>query len=182
MSESRELRGGYVGRRDAAPFLLEPTVMKLPICSLLLVAALGGTTACDSLGGSCTLIGCIDSFSIELTRATGPFAPGSYDITVDASGSPVTFACTVGEQLQLSRCERPENAPPELSVQPVLGASAVESFFVQVQGTPTEVVLEIDIDGVPALERTFSPSYVTSRPNGPDCGPVCRSADEAIEL
>ncbi|MFO0744325.1 MAG: hypothetical protein U1F43_01455 [Myxococcota bacterium] len=153
--------------------------MKLITASLLLLFALD-TTACELVGGSCTDIGCVNSLSLTVTHGDGAWAAGSYAITVDVAGTPVTFQCAVagGE----SRCDPPASAPPGLSVEPVLASGAVEAFAVKVESAPRRVQLEVAPDGAAALTKTVSPTYTHSRPNGPDCGPVCSAGSEAVEL
>ena len=47
-------------------------------------------------------------------------------------------------------------------------------LFVSVAGTPQVPRVSVASAGAPVADRTFTPQYTVSRPNGPDCEPECR--------
>ncbi|MFO0749355.1 MAG: hypothetical protein U1F43_27365 [Myxococcota bacterium] len=156
--------------------------MKLAIPLLLVTFAIPAA-GCEGLfGGSCTAADCIDSLSVTLTDPDGAWPIGSYAITVDVTGSPVTFACSVAEPINESGCDRPADAPATLSVEPAFQDGKVVSFVVQSEAAPTKVPLEVARDGTPVLARTLSPHYSHGFPNGTNCPPGCRIGDGEVEL
>ncbi|WP_437925236.1 hypothetical protein WMF37_40215 [Sorangium sp. So ce291] len=57
--------------------------------------------------------------------------------------------------------------------------------FVQgitVHGTPARVDVVVRRDGAAVGERSFTPEYQTSTPNGEGCGPACRGDAQEWEL
>lgn len=47
---------------------------------------------------------------------------------------------------------------------------------IHIDGAPTRVVARVIYNNKLLVTRTIRPAYRESRPNGPQCGPVCRSA------
>lgn len=47
---------------------------------------------------------------------------------------------------------------------------------IKLEGEPKRVIIRITHEGKPVVTKTFYPEYQMSQPNGPSCGPVCKSA------
>jgi hypothetical protein len=119
----------------------------------LATLALAGCTAQERM---CTLIGCVDGLTVHFTGAQ----PASYTLEARAAGhEPVTVSCSSDQATTQCRLD--------------------ETFLADF--TPEEVTLHITWDGG-EVERTVRPVYTESRPNGPDCPPVCRQGQVAIDL
>ena len=53
---------------------------------------------------------------------------------------------------------------------------------IQISGTPTKIQLTIEHAETVLHSSEFAPTYVTTRPNGPECEPECRSASTELAL
>ncbi len=124
----------------------------------------------------CTEIGCMDGLTLRVDP-NHDWKSGNYDLYFKLGGRGVicrgrlplkpceegpTFQCgsdiTVGE----SGCALPQNAHAIADI--------------HIDGNPSNVSLEIVHNGRTIITRRLVPDYQLSRPNGPGCGPVCRSA------
>jgi hypothetical protein len=47
---------------------------------------------------------------------------------------------------------------------------------------PKKLHLRIEHDGLALVDQDLTAEYTVSQPNGPDCGPVCCSASDAVVL
>lgn len=130
---------------------------------------------------ACTEIGCVNGLTISMGQMTWP--KGHYTIQFLINNkSPVeckgvlplkpcaegpSFHCNVtGVTIGESGCALPEKAHglSDIRIAAVVG----------------KVVMTITKDMKPFMIRTFKPEYVTSRPNGPQCEPVCTSATVSL--
>lgn len=126
------------------------------IAFLLPALAALALAGCAPREVQCTLIGCVDGLSVSFTGAQ----PASYTLEARAAGhEPVIVDCSSDQAT--FQC-RPDG-----------------TFLADF--TPEEVTLHITWDGG-EVERTVRPVYTESRPNGPDCPPVCRSGQVTIDL
>lgn len=158
----------------------------------LLVAVM--TAGCPVESQSCTEIGCGDGISIELRPAEGTLDDGSYALDIVAGEQ--THACSfvvpddlpVRGNLHEVQCMprlnvylQPESICSEQrsgdaiseSCRPVPGRFMLQA---QIEGTPRTLDLRLSRDGTALLEQQLTPSYETTRPNGPDCEPACEQA------
>ena len=103
-----------------------------------------------------------------------------YRFEVTADG--VTGACA--DRLPLD-CQRPPQCEGERRwtlgqsgclLEPGLHNFSGVSFS---DSRPARVDLSVTLDGVPIGAGSFMPTYVVSRPNGPDCDTECRTAPQA---
>jgi hypothetical protein len=149
---------------------------------------------------SCTAIGCGDALTLEMRPAGGGFPDGAYTLTLETRaglrtcrfvmpdsvpqlGALGSVDCDPGASAwveQATDCTetRSGNATSE-SCRPVPGRFALHA---QLQDTPDVVSVRVERDGLALLDSTLTPTYETSQPNGPDCGPVCHQATEMLEL
>lgn len=157
-----------------------------------------GAAGCFSK--ACTLVGCADQFSVELARADGTFPAGAHQVEVVADGVPVTCTFTFPlAVLPSGGTASPTCAPglnvtvfPTTSCTEVRNGSSVSlrcdpidgqwTEHIDVMGTPSEVQIRQTLDDQLLLDRTAMPVYQATRPNGPDCEPVCRQASETWPL
>jgi hypothetical protein len=103
---------------------------------------------------ACTMIGCEDGWSVELSGAAA--LPATYTIRVIVDGTVVASrACSpaqpCGDRVFLA------------------GVTADQA--------------ELEITGGPApLRWTVTPQYNTLQPNGPGCPPICRQARVVVRM
>lgn len=122
--------------------------------------------ACE-IGKDCTLIGCLNQLTIEVT--------GAGDV-IGLSGS-----VTVGGRTFVVDCDDP--AATEVTCD----GSAIIVQLADGEGGG-EVGWSLSADGADtggqgyAGEGTFTPTWTTSEPNGPDCGPTCTSGVGEVAL
>jgi hypothetical protein len=148
---------------------------------------------------SCTEMGCSDGAWVTLAPE-GALATGAYEMTI-----------VTPEQTHVCDFKIPEDLPPRGSItsitcQPTLdlglqqkaectetrtGDSVSQSctpipdrytLTLNLPGTPQSVSIEVLRDGAELLDVTRSLSYVSARPNGPGCEPVCRQANIDLTL
>ncbi|HEU4410783.1 MAG TPA: hypothetical protein VFS43_36360 [Polyangiaceae bacterium] len=168
-----------------AAFAWPRRVLALTLASLLaLPACLVVTDDDDDDGRACTEKGCADGFVLTLAHAGG-WPAGAYRFEVVADGKTITCSAS----LPLPPCgQGPASAcdAPELT----LGLSgcalpAAEHGFSELYWTtttPASVSVEVTRDGAPLAQTQLTPTYVTSQPNGPDCGPSCRNASASMAV
>ena len=132
----------------------------------------------------CTEIGCADGLTITMAKGS-PWEPGAYTFAFELDGAPVT--CTGA--LPLKACE----SGPSLTCDPSGRVQIAESGCalppeqhgfsdIRVPTAVTTLKLSIARDGQPPRSFEFAPKFVETRPNGPDCEPVCRQAAERVDL
>ena len=132
--------------------------------------------SCRSLGQSdtCTLVACEDGVNVSF-RFTGR---GTYVFDVLIDGAPTKCRATIplAPNDRGSGCDRGEvflqrsgSALPEAqqSLEGIKMPAARDAKTVTIKGTR---------DAVSLGDKTFTPAYTTSRPNGPDCEPECKLA------
>ena len=154
-------------------------------------AALAGCFASKT----CTLRGCQDQFHATVASTDGSIPSGMHVVDVTADG--VTISCTFQVPLvqqpgggtvapqcpqglnvfigQASTCTETDTASSKsLTCVPIAG-----HFFedITVTGKPTQLHVRLTVNGVAVLDRSETPGYTQSQPNGPTCNPVCQQAD-----
>ena len=132
----------------------------------------------------CTQIGCVNGLRLTLVKAT-PWTAGEYVFTVDLDGASVTCKGA----LPLKACDQGSALTCDVEDKVMIGESGcalpVEQHGfsdIQIFGTPARVNLTIARDGQPLHSGELTPTYVSSRPNGPDCEPECHGAGTEIAL
>jgi hypothetical protein len=152
---------------------------------------------------SCTEIGCRDSASLSLQTADNHWTSGDYELTIVAGDTSTTCTFRLPEDLPPMGSPKPLNCDPSIgsdvsvlsqvytctetrtkdavsqSCTPVADEYTLE---VMLPGTPSDVVLRLDRDGTTLVDQTQALTYKESRPNGPDCGPVCQQASVVVAV
>ncbi|WP_437753566.1 hypothetical protein [Sorangium sp. So ce1389] len=149
---------------------------------------------------NCTEVGCDDSFSIITTTADKSWAEGEYALELSVDGDEVSCSYTWtntpqagggGMFVQCSpsiivsintfmQCtETSDGDSVSQSCTPIPGKLAQG---IKIQGTPARVDVVVRRDGAVVGERSFTPEYQTSYPNGEACGPECRGDAQDWEL
>jgi hypothetical protein len=145
--------------------------------ALLAVLSLAGTVVhgCSSQK-ACTLIGCASSFEVGFTGATG--IPGVYRVEVVADGATssceITLPFTCDTQPACSSSDLPWRLTRSGCA---LGADreTIDGFIFFSQ-PPMSLTFDVRRDGRAVGGGSITPVYTESRPNGPECDPVCRTA------
>lgn len=130
--------------------------------------------ACDSSGGACTLIGCaIDGLTATLVGSDGGAAPaGLYTVTAVAGQDTRSCVVAVPDDGAASACR--------LFVVPGSDGPLGAHWF---GFAPATVTVTVTRDGTTVGELVdFAPQYATNRPNGADCGPVCRVGPAIVTI
>ena len=152
----------------------------LPILAFL--AGCGGAGGASSTGPeACTEIGCASGVTLDFSAPLR--ATGKYTVRVDADGQQTTCEAT----LPFAGCasEPACSSPDVLLGQSGCALPASEHSLTGLQlptKTPSKVTVTIERDGQPVATQTFDLTYTTSRPNGPDCEPVCKQASGTIAV
>jgi hypothetical protein len=131
--------------------------------------------ACSSK--ECTLIGCADSLQVWFTGATDK--PGLYQIEVVADGVPASCQLALPHTCgtQPSCAGGPPNWRLSISA---CGPGQPQSIdgFIFYKDAPASFHFVVRRDDVVVGGGSAQPIYTESRPNGPDCDPVCRQAPD----
>jgi hypothetical protein len=171
--------------------------MRAAVLALASLSLLGSCGNGASPGQGCTLVGCADQFVVTIQAANGAPPPGAYTLSVTADGATTTCSFTLSGSATIPSCP----APLSVSVtQPFSCDTSTDGGVssavcrpipgrldqtVALMGTPSAVHVVETIDGAPAqtlVDQSFAPDYREVRPNGPACGPVCRSASAAVTI
>jgi hypothetical protein len=159
------------------------------LTALLAAGACSGTTPGNG-GSICTLIGCTDELTATLHDATGGLPSGKQVLTVMENGMTLTCSFTLPRPAQGGGITCPQG----LTVTVVQAQTCVTSGdgtyqtqvctpvagkfneVVAIVGSPTTLHVTQTVDGASYLDQTTTPTYTTTRPNGPNCEPVCSQA------
>jgi hypothetical protein len=140
------------------------------------------SSGCDRLVKTCTLIGCSSGFAVNFQYTDGVWRPGRYQVDVTSDG--VSGSCEV--TLPLAPCETPSSTcTGQRSWSLGESGCALPTSQHSLSGisfsgtTPAKVDVTVSRDGRQLASQSFTPSYTTSQPNGPDCEPTCRTAATA---
>ena len=159
------------------------------LAALVLILSLGACSKeqggpVDPGGKMCTQIGCVDGLRLGLEKA-GAWAAGAYTFAFVLDGAAVT--CT--GSLPLKACDAGPSLTCDVADRVMIGESGCALppdqhgwSDIQFAADPKEIKLTISRDGQALQTAELRPEYVESRPNGPDCGPVCRSASATLML
>lgn len=126
---------------------------------------------------ACTEIGCTDgvTFTVDPAREWGQ---GVYRFSfifdnriVDCRGRLPLKPCEEGPSIT---CDAPGVTITESGC--ALPKASHGFGDIHVAGTPGRVMARVIYNNKLVVTRTVRPAYQQSTPNGPQCGPVCRSA------
>jgi len=122
-------------------------------------------------GIACTDVGCTDGFYVSFERAAWNAGTWTFDVTVDDAavtcqatiplGSGAADGCTDDlVMIELSGSELP------------VEEQSIPGMLIGVTDATT-IRIAVSLDGTQVALQDFTPEYVTSQPNGPDCEPTC---------
>ena len=151
-----------------------------------LLASTAMNLGCGDDGPSCTEIGCVNSYTLILEAPGTAFAAGNYNFTVTFDGAIVDDCvvlisdndaeCGTAPCILQNTCETVDGVDNQLK--------ELQVTNLNVEGElPSTVVLSLARDGVGLAERTFTPQYEESYPNGEECDATpCLQAEERFTL
>jgi hypothetical protein len=158
------------------------------------VLAAGAALAGCFTSKTCGLVGCWDQFHATVASADGSIPSGTHVLDVTADGMTVSCTFQVPLAMQSGGGTVAPQCPQGLGVfigqastctETDTGSSKSQTcvpiaghFFedITVIGKPTQLHVRLTVDGATLLDRTETPGYQTSEPNGPGCDPVCHQA------
>ena len=164
---------------DLLPRLLVPALLAaLPTC------AAKSPAASDPGGKVCTEMGCINGLHLNLAKVT-PWTAGNHTFVLELDGTVVS--CTGA--LPLPACDKGAALRCDVEGKVQIGESGCalppeqHGFSdIRISGEPVKVKLTIKREEEQLHSGELTPSYVTARPNGPDCEPECRGANAEVAL
>lgn len=154
--------------------------------TLFLAACSGDSLPPQSPTGgnqACTEIGCQNG--LHLTWPQGSWKSGTYSVEVTLDGTKVTCE----GRLPLAACD----SGPTFKCSPGASVRVGESGCalpaaqhglsgIDIESSPAQVKIAVRRDGVEVSAQDLTPTYTDSRPNGPQCEPVCHQASAALVL
>jgi hypothetical protein len=157
--------------------------------------------SCDRwLPHSCTEVGCVSGVSVTIRPKTGLFFPGTHEVDVAADGGVVHCSLELSSSLPVNAavtavCNNPSvfilvsvrtsctetttDTARSLSCVPIPGQF---QEVVRIQGTPGSLRITQRASDRTVVDREVVPIYRDTRPNGPDCDPLCRQATSEWEI
>ncbi len=118
----------------------------------------------------CTLLGCIDGASIDFRNRE--WISGSYKISLKTERAATTCSLTVDPTGKASRSQ----CEGSLEVESLLPSSILVNEFprrIEVSVTHNDAIIET---------KTFTPTYKTTYPNGPDCPGKCLVSEQTLVM
>jgi hypothetical protein len=156
-----------------------PRLLLLPTL-LLLFPVFGCDVLGEDPGGkSCTLIGCQSGLQVQLQHGTWPAGSYSLNVILDDATPVVCIVTLPFASVSTGATCSAATVQVQTSGQ-ALGADQHAVTGLWVQTTPAKVQLVLRRDGAVMLDQTLQPTYTTSRPNGPDCEPLCTQANAVV--
>jgi len=127
----------------------------------------------DSRGQVCTLLGCIDGFSVTLRANDNELPLGTYDVWMEVDGATTTHC-----QIVASGPTPTQSGDCDLVAWGYLeGKSKMGMIsYNNSQGEVSSLVITFIKDGALIAQRDLRPVYQLSYPNGERCGGACRQA------
>lgn len=126
---------------------------------------------------ACTEIGCVNGLALTVAPDY-QWQPGAYVFRLTLDGRTVTCR----GNLPLNACDMPSVHCDGEGVVITESGCALPSPEAQgfgdvhIENGPQQVAVSVTRDGQTLVDKTVTPTYRTSRPNGPQCAPECRQA------
>lgn len=141
-----------------------------------------GRDASGKIGKICTQIGCRDQLQLQAPNVK--LAPGTYLLSLDVDGKGASCPLEINAKKEMSTHGCVGDPVVKLAFPgdvPVRGAEG--GFSLVFASAPTTVKVKLVSSAKKVLsEQTFTPTYKTVQPNGPDCSPSCKQGEETLEL
>jgi hypothetical protein len=152
----------------------------------------GFGVACTETG-TCTWIGCGDGAVLQITDGQVAIPAAGADLRLNIDGEEVhctvpddvggnIIACQPNVLIQFTPIVNIIETTTDAEMMLVSQPTGFYRLRVDITGTPKRIEVTIVPAGGTAKSAVFSPAYHTSRPNGPDCPPVCRNSEDSWDL
>lgn len=167
-------------------------------CLVLVIAvvALGAAAGCKRSQPTptslrwCHMIGCHSGLRIRVAKGAHGFPLGTHKIAVTAGDATLACSFVFDAPVVATGLEPKVQCVPGLSLtfemlvtctdgsaeQVCMTTPGEFNEILEVAGTPGVVRVRQTADGTVVLDRTVTPSYITTQPNGPECSPICHQA------
>jgi hypothetical protein len=134
-------------------------------------------------------------FVVTLHDANGGLPAGMQTLTVTADGATTTCSftlplasgsgspsCPTGPAVQITQAMScVSTGTPGYMSQTCTPIAGKFSEVVTLSGMPAAVHVTVAVGGTTYLDDALTPAYKTSRPNGPNCDPICsQGSDERV--
>ena len=118
----------------------------------------------------CTEIGCTSGLNVFVQAYGQRFQPGIYHVSAVADGELTDCEVTFSNEGSVTQtCNATLQIGTEQSAFSLLFTSAPESL-----------VFTLTHDDSLVIDTVYVPEYTETAPNGPDCDPICRWADQHV--
>lgn len=158
-------------------------LLRTPLWALPIALITNGTGGCLRV---CTEKACRDGHYVDLTPRDA-WGAGSYEFNVSLDG--VTTTCTANLPLPPCGTADPVTCSPDTNQVVIVDTGCFQAPDLQgfagleiLPPNPKTMTLRISRDGSPLLEKSWTPSYRESRPNGEDCPPTCLLARTTLTV
>jgi hypothetical protein len=162
--------------------------MLKPLLTILIVH---GSLGCLE-SKACTEIGCADGASIRVHRSDWTTPPLTFELEVDGrrvtcpapmprspGGRPCDDNQVRVEHRELADCTETRTAT---AVSQSCVPNGRLELIISIGGTPQRIIATAKADTEIVDQGSFDLSYMTVRPNGDGCEPVCRQGTNTWEL
>jgi len=141
-----------------------------------------GRNAIGKLGKICTQIGCRDQLQLQAPNVK--LAPGTYLLSLDVDGQSASCPLEISAKREMTTHGCVGKAEVKLAFPGDVPVRGAEGGFSLVFGSaPATVKVKLVSSAQKVLsEQTFTPTYKTVQPNGPDCSPTCKQGEETLPL
>jgi hypothetical protein len=166
--------------------------MRLQIPTFLVGIAITTGSALVGCSQTCGAVGCADRFHATVVSTAGDVPSGRHVVEVTADGTTTSCTFQVPPHAESSAVTVGGECPSGLAVFIGRGNTCTETeaasssgrtcssvnFFedISVSGRPTQLRVRLTVDGVVMFDRTETPAYNPTEPNGPGCPPTCHQA------
>ncbi len=127
---------------------------------------------------ACTEMGCTSSVFIDVSDPYR-WVNGAYKFQFNLDGKKVV--CEANFSSKACKDELP-CSQPVIVMHDRCGKKQRRGYTFSVSGDPKSIKLDAFFNGKSISRLKYKPSYKISRPNGPECAPVCRDAIIKLRL
>ena len=121
----------------------------------------------------CTEIGCSDSITISIESAGDSFVEGEYSIQISGDGA-MLHDCQIRMSNDTDECAGEQPCAAETDCDAIYSSSR---WTFNIGGSPDKMTVDVYLDASSVLNAEIEPEYALFQPNGPDCEPTCRVAE-----
>jgi hypothetical protein len=138
---------------------------------------------------TCTLIGCSDALTLNLSLPSGEKPNINVDLMIDgtavscpALGDRPSATCAgnvTSTMVEGQTCTQTQQAG---TVTQTCTGNGIFHLRIEVPGTPKSVSYTANLNGAVVGQDSLSPTFQSVNPNGPGCDPACKQATADVTL